>query len=340
MSEPAAFILVVDDATTYDDFITAQAVPQYQVHFARTIQEAYWKYVEHPEWYKLVLLDFNLDGNSPKSNFDGIDLALILDTFAKNFAAKNPDIKKPWIVAFTSASDDLTECFFDLPLSAPLVDVIRKQEPSSVIKQFESLFQALSVDDPGRFLSQSRKPQRSLKQNIELDDVKLREFCPTYRDGGKANFLKIASRIGKALLSGYRDITFSALAPGYSGSEILSVVARRSKDDSSDFRTFVIKLCKDKTVASQNLSKEVDNYILHAKNIQKHVPLLIGPFKIPSWQFIAYEFISFLGAGIRTFADHLHSVFKSKSPYQSFETESFRHYSYIFWTILITNIIC
>jgi hypothetical protein len=124
-------------------------------------------------------------------------------------------------------------------------------------------------------------------------------------------------------------VTFSALAPGYSGSEVLSVIASRSDSD-TDRRTFVIKLCNSNSRAGEKLSEEVRNYVQHAKHIRQYVPLLIGPFEFGNKRFIAYEFVSFLKAGIRTFADHLRTVLQGKERHEALAVNTFGHVNFIF----------
>ena len=301
MSDSAECILVLDDSENMDEIISLSAPPRYEVHFARTIQDAYWKFVKSPESYRLVLLDFNLEGNRPRSNFDGIDLALMIDTYAKWRG-----LPTPWLVALTTASDELLECFLNLSTDAPLMDVIRKRA-GTIVEQLNSLFAALVAQDPTQFQTPYQK--RRFKQEIKYDREKLGQLCRTYKERGKDYFERVAGNISKSLFHSYRKLGFSALAPGFSGSEVLSVIAQRS-ENIPDARTFVIKLCKENTEASRKLDVEIRNYFEYAIHIKDHVPLLIGPFKIKGWNFIAYDFVSVEGRGVSTFADYFSTAIR------------------------------
>lgn len=320
-------ILIVNDFQRNNADLEEMAGSRYRCESVTNIQDAYWMYLENPSAYKLVLLDFNLVGNSPRSNFDGIDLALMIDTFAQYFAGDDPQIKTPWLVAFTAA-DELVESFMSFPTSSPLRTVIRKSgDLTEVFAQLSSLFRALEADAPDQF-SANLGPIKPLKPRIYLDDVSLKQL-DTYRKAGEKGLNRIGTGITKALFASYRHVTFSALAPGYSGSEVLSVIASRSDGD-TDRRTFVIKLCDAKSRAGDKLSEEVKNYVHHAKHIRKHVPLLIGPFEFGKKRFIAYEFVSFLKAGIRTFADHLKTVLQGKEKREAMDLNTFGHVYFIF----------
>lgn len=325
-------ILIVNDFQRNNGDLEEMAGSKYRCESVSNIQDAYWMYLENPKAYKLVLLDFNLVGNSSRSNFDGIDLALMIDTFARYFAAGDPQIKAPWLVGFT-AVDELVESFLSFPTSSPLRAVIRKSaDLTHAFAQLSSLFRALDADDPSQFDNNIGKPKR-LKPEINFDDASLQRLCETYKKIGQKGFKKIAIGITKALFASYRHVTFSALAPGYSGSEVLSVIASRS-DGNTDRRTFVIKLCNANSRAGEKLSEEVRNYVHHAKHIRKYVPLLIGPFELGNKRFIAYEFVSFLKAGIRTFADHLRTVLQGKEKHEAVALHTFGHVHFIFSEML------
>jgi DNA-dependent RNA polymerase auxiliary subunit epsilon len=319
MSHSNEYILVLEKNEDYRDKIKEKAetiCPQYKLEFVEKIEDAYWIYLENSELCKLVLLDLDLEEHRPGKHFDGIDLALAIDILAGR-----KEIEPPWIVALTGANDDILECFFNFSTAAPLKEVIRKTIVE-IEERIPILFSALSANDPKKYIFPRQSNLHSFKPKIEeLDDETLNQLILMDKNISKSGCEKLINEISKKSLNSYRLIKFTALAPGYSGSGVLSATVHRS-GDSADTRTFVIKICKDNkdnVEAIKKLDNEVENYFKHVKLIRNYVPLLIGPFCIKGWKFIAYEFISYMGIGVRTFADHLKSALQDKITLNAFE---------------------
>lgn len=330
MDQQRKKILVLDDASPYHDYIRKLAEPDLIVESATKIQNAYWMYVNDPGAYCLVILDFNLEGNRSRSNFDGIDLASVVEVIARNRG-----LQTPWLVGMTAASDELVQCFLNVSTRAPVLAVIAKGSGANhLVEQLTLLFSALRDNDPSKFTKLTHRPKR-FAPKIILDDKTLNQLSWIYKSRGKKHFEVLARSIATTeAFSTYRTLEFSALAPGYSGSEVLSVDASRA-GDGAETRTFVIKLCKDKTQASHKLDNEVQNYLNHAFAIRDYVPLLTGPFQLRGWKFIVYEFIFVQGRGVSTFADYLDGAIKDAPHVDVFEMGfSRRHSDFIFDRIL------
>ena len=330
MDEQRKKILVLDDATSFRDYIRKLAEPDFTVVSATRIQDAYWMYVSDPDAYCLVILDFNLEGNRSRSNFDGIDLASVVEV-----VARNRGLDTPWLVAVTAASDELVQCFLNVSTRAPVLAVIAKGSGANhLVEQLTLLLSALRANDPSKFKSVTPRPKR-FAPKIIFDEKTLNKLSWIYKERGKKHFEVLAHSIAATeAFSTYRTLEFSALAPGYSGSEVLSVDASRA-EDTAETRTFVVKLCKDKTPASRKLDNEVQNYLNHAFAIRDYVPLLTGPFQVKGYKFIVYEFIFVQGRGVSTFADYLAGAIKDAPHVDLFEMGfSRRHSDFIFDRIL------
>lgn len=321
MSDPNEYILILEKDEDYRNKIEEKAkaiCPRYKLEFVDKIEDAYWKYLENSESCKLALLDLDLEKDRSEENFDGIDLSLAIHTLAQK-----KSIATPWIVALTSAENHILECFFNLSTGAPLMEVIKKTF-TELEDRIPVLFSALAANNPTEYLSSfPRINLNKFKPTIEeLNDETVNQLILMDKNISKNGCTKLVEEISRKALNSYRFIEFSALAPGYSGSGVLSARVNRNSD-SAAARTFVIKICKDNkdnVEAIKKLDNEVENYFKHVKLIRNYVPLLIGPFCIKGWKFIAYEFISYMGIGVRTFADHLKSALEDRISPAEFET--------------------
>jgi CheY-like chemotaxis protein len=323
--------IIRDIASTYS--------PKYNLEFVEKIEDAYWSYLEKLEnsgTCKLVLIDLNLEGQSQGSHFDGIDLALAIHKLSQK-----KGVETPWVVALAAADPvtdaDIVDCFFDLAEAVPRMAVIRKSIDQLEVR-LSALFSALGAGDAAKYPEFSRGGRSKRSFEIEpLDDEVLMQLVRMDNKISKDGCEKLLNEISKEALNSYRYIKFAALAPGFSGSGILSATARR-RNDPAEARTFVIKICRDNKKnknALQKLDDEFDKYVRRVKLIRKHVPLLIGFFEIDGWKFIVYEFISYMGIGVRTFGDNLRTALEHSVAPRNFQTSQYgRSSGFIFDKIL------